>query len=173
MTIQIKLSTLFWLFVWPICPLLGLPVAIARVKEWGAAKYFVTAFSSLFLTLAYAAVLVLSLIPWTATVTHADLEVLPVQQNHVFDPPINVRIQYRTVIEFLPWSLPRFDREFVRCDRPGETWWIDLATKKRVDDRMARWSECAYKRYNGDQEKRDREEAETIKAILEQLGESQ
>ncbi len=136
-----KLSALFWFFM---C---SLP------------------FLSPFLLLAaYGATLGFGTIP---DVTYADLEVLPPIGHEA--KPINVRVQYSPLIQFLPWnSSEEEEKEYVRCERVGEIWWVEVATKKRIT--RAASLERVYQHYchQRDAGKRKRDEAEMIKAILEQ-----
>lgn len=141
MAILAKLSALFWFLVWYVFPFVGPFLLLA----------------------AYGATLGFGTIP---DVTYADLEVLPPIGHQA--KPINVRVQYSPLIPFLPWNSSEEEKEYVRCERVGEIWWVEVATKKRIT--RAASLERVYQHYchQRDAGKRKRDEAEMIKAILEQ-----
>ena len=123
---------------------------------------------SCLLTLFYGTVLLLSLatLPWSGVVIYADLEV---QGDDDAPYPITVRVQHGPLLQSLPWSGSVEEKEYVRCERFGKSWWIDVDTQKPVSDWVIASLDSAYHCYcyKRDQGKRERAEAETIKAMLE------
>lgn len=159
MTIRIKLSTLFWIFVWPFFPFLGIFVAAKSNSARGMGF-------SLLLTFVYGFVALMSLLPVPRAMVVTDVEVA-VHEGAL--RPTNVTVQHRPLIRFLPWSRSVEEKEYIRCEREEEIWWIEVATQKRIVEESALYLERAYRYYCSprDQRKRNQEEAETIKAMLE------
>lgn len=180
MTLKIKLSWLFWIFVWPL-PLIGPALGLKKGLQGrpDAVPFFVF-FGSLVMLGLQIIIGLGGLLPLTLEVVstaNAREFALPDSEfNNVSN--VTVRVRRASVVQWLPWSWSE-EKEYIRSqeldgagNENGWRHWIDISAQSAVSDKPLSSNgttgplESAYRSYRvkGKREreaaKREREAAE-------------
>lgn len=165
MKISIKISTLYWLFVWPI-----LPFTIflkPPPPEWGSVRIPFFGFLSLFLTLAYVGLAIAAPLDYCNPI---DLAVVAAedQGESEYGQKSKITVESGNLMQFLPWSYTT-TKQYVRCQlSANKVWWIDVERVEKLAPEHVEGLEALYATSVEASEKEVREaaEAELVRNLM-------